>query len=237
MKDTSEFSLNKKMLLVCTPIFAVAILLSWLTVLINANFVLNSNVFIKSAFDLTSRFCNVCVYAVSFAFMILAVSKKLKRIIPFGIFFALSALRYFISAIIGGVMRGAVSKEDMISAAIALATDIVIMGILFAVSYMICKKDQKSNDIETSVSRRFIPDLSNAVNKSIFIAGSVWASIQLISLVIFDIIYSVNYGAPNAANIVWMIIYYVLAMLICPAFYFISSFVVRLVSKNQDNSF
>ena len=237
MKNRSNTSSNIKMLL-CVPFFVFAILISLITILIQNDGVMRSYAFLLSSINMLSSVCDIVIYATSFAFIIYAVSERKSGIKPFLIFFAMAAVRYFVSAVIGGAIRGAVTRDDMISAAIVLGTDTLIIGILLIISYVIQKRAKnKPAPDEAVIKHRCLPDLSHTVNKCIFIAGAVWASIRLVSLIIYDVSFITIIGAPSAINIVWMIIYYIGAILICPIFYFISSYSVRLIRKSQDNSF
>lgn len=237
MKNRSNTSSNIKMLL-CVPFFVFAILISLITILIQNDGVMRSYAFLLSSINMLSSVCDIVIYATSFAFIIYAVSERKSGVTPFLIFFAMAAIRYFVSAVIGGAIRGAVTRDDMISAAIVLGTDTLIMGILLIISYVIQKRAKnKPAPDEAVIKRRWLPEISSTVGKCIFIAGVVWASIRLVSLIIYDVSFITIIGAPSAINIVWMIIYYIGAILICPIFYFLSSYSVRLIRKGQDNSF
>ena len=238
MKTEKSISSNIKMLIICAPLFVLAILLSTASILINTNGVISSYVYLVSFVGMISSLCDVFIYAASFAFIVKAIYKRAVAIVPFAIFVLLSALRYFISAVIGGVIRGAVNRNDMSSALLVLGMDVIITGILMLTAYGIHKRsDKKGNDHCNASSRRFLPDLSLPTNKAIFIAGIVWASIRVVSQLIYDVSYIIMIGAPSATNVVWMVIYYLCAILICPIFYVVSGFTLKLINKDQDKSF
>ena len=228
-------SVNKKMWLICAPLCALAVLLSWVSILVNSDGVIGSNVYVVSILDLIVSICEISIYATALAFIVYAVAEKQSIAAPCLIFFVLSVLRYFSSAFVSGLTYGALSASYFISAAIVLATDTVIVGILILISYPISKKSKEQGEkISNSI---FLPDLSKTVDRCLFIFGIIWAAIKLISQVIYDINYIILIGAPSAANIVWMVIYYLFAILICPIFYLISSFTIRFIRKGQDKSF
>ena len=238
MNNRSTTSSNIKMLLICSPLFALAIILSLVSILVNTNGVLSYYTLLLSFVSMISSLCDIFIYAVSFAFIIYAINEKKRFVASVAIFCSLSAIRYFVSAIIGGVIRGAVSRDDMISASIVLGTDLIITGILTFVAFIIHKRAEKNGGAAIAERKsRLLPNLSKPVEKSLFIAGTVWAAIRVASLLIYDISYISIIGAPSAINIVWMVIYYLGAILICPIFYIISKFTLKLIGKNQESSF
>ena len=229
---------NKKMIFICAPLCVLAVLLSWISILVSTNGVISANVYAVSALDLIISLCEISIYATSLAFIVYAIAERKRITAPFTIFLILSAIRYLSASLVRGLAYGAVTAEDFISAAVVFVIDAFLFVILVLISYAVRKKIDSSEKAAAKKDLRpFMPDFSKVSDKSLFIAGVMWASIKLISQIIYDISYITIIGAPSATNIVWMVIYYLFAILICPVFYLIASSTVRFIGKGQDKSF
>ena len=221
-----------KMLLFMAPLWIASVLFAWISVIASTNVLIGSNVYLVSAIDLVSSLIDVCVYAVAFAFLAVAATAGSKLAVSCIIFTVGSALRYFVSAVISGIVLGSVSVSDLISACVALILDVVIMGIVLVITVFVKKRSATKDPSPKQRKCPLMPDFSNVLDKCIFTAGVIWAAIKLLSLLAYDISYVIFIGRLTFGNVIWMVIYYLCAILICPVFYLIAAWTVKRIKLN-----
>ena len=221
-----------KMLLFMIPLWIASVLFTWISIIASTNVLIGSNVYLISALDLLSSLLDICVYAAAVAFFVVAVNLRARLAVPCIIFVLGSALRYFVSALISGITLGAVSLEDLISACVALLLDVILMGIMLIITVFQKKQCDAKESVQKPHRYAFLPDLSNALEKSIFTASVMWAAIKLLSLIAYDISYVIFIGKLTLGNVIWMVIYYLCAILICPVFYLIATWTAKRIKLN-----
>ena len=241
-KSILKYKVNNKIspaalmcLFLLIPLLLV-ILLSFLSVIVRSNRVLAENVYLISALDLIFPFINIFIYAVSFAFIVRALFERKRVVSTCAVFIAASALRYILSTLVSIIMYKTVSVTSLFSTLWAFLLDIAIMGIILIIAVVIRKKhklETSSKIQKQKLKGSLIPDFSKPIDKCLFIAGVIWAAIRLVSLISYDIIFIITLGAPSANNVIWMLIYYLFAVLVCPVFYLIASATVKYISKND----
>jgi len=225
--------LNLKMPLFCIPLMLLAVLFSYISILVGSNRVLDENVYIVSSVDLLVSLCEICAYAVFVAFIFYSVIKLKSFTASFVIFIIASAIRYFLATLVRILVYRSVSSDDFLFASMALALDVLIIGVMAIISFLISKRTTARESGKKSAKgfKALVPDLSRAIDRSIFISGIIWAAIKIISQIIYDVQSISLLGAPTGKEIVWMIIYYLFDILIFPVFCLVAMSTVKLIEE------
>ena len=194
---------------VCTPLYH----------LINSNVLLRDTVY-PLLLDFGMQFLNYLFYWCSFAYAIYALFRfGLGKGYPFLVTYALVVLlRYLINFIVGGYMTAFPTVDNFLSNELpdllfGIGMDLLLMLVLTLILRAVHQKQpyvarsKRGGVLLSNLPFSKLFDLKNPIQRAVFFAALIPASVQLILRVFFDI----AWGAPvGLTDLLWMITYYAL---------------------------
>lgn len=147
-------------------------------------------------------------------------------------------LRSILSVLVGSILLQNWDNftEDLIYAVLDGVFDLLFLGIVFLIGYLLAWKGKTKQDLQGFIPFKKLFAFSNPFLFVIFLSGSIPSVYRLISRIIYD----VNFGpAQNLVDLLWMIFFYLCDLAGILVGYFVMflliDFLIKTEERKRDN--